>query len=90
MKKINHDQDQDRQDAPDRHHQSDHAQDPDHDQRRDLAHVQNAKNHVIEAGHVTREGQEASLQVKVAAEADHERQKRNLEDRDHDLDPKSI
>jgi len=45
---------------------------------------------VIEVDHVTRKSQEASLKVKVAAEADPELQRKNLEDRDHDQDPKFI
>ena len=39
---------------------------------------------------MTRKSQEASLQVKVAAEADPELLRKNPEDRDHDPDPKSI
>lgn len=92
MKKVDHDRDH--QDDQDRHHQSDldHAQSHDHDRRSDLVpdHDQNAKTHVIEVDHVIRKSQEADLQVKVAAEADPELQRKNPEDRDLDQDPKSI
>jgi len=92
MKKV--DRDPDHQDDQDRHHQNDrdHAQNQDRVQRRDLVpdHDQNAKTPAIEVDHVTRKSQEASLQVKVAAEADPELLRKNPEDRDHDPDPKSI
>ena len=45
---------------------------------------------MIEVDHVTRKSQEADLQVKVAAEAVPELQRKNPEDRDLDQDPESI
>jgi len=84
--KVDHDQDQ--PDAHDRHHQSDRdlAQNQDLDLRKD--HDQDldqiAKIHVIEADHVTRKDQEASLLARVEAEA--ELLRKNQEDPDHDPD----